>query len=59
MIPAPVFMARRKRAGMEYRTPPGRCMHKGGKTQRRARCMVPAEGLEPPTFGLQNHCSTN
>ena len=21
--------------------------------------MVPAEGLEPPTFGLQNRCSTN
>jgi len=21
--------------------------------------LVPAEGLEPPTFGLQNHCSTN
>lgn len=20
--------------------------------------MVPAEGIEPPTFGLQNHCST-
>jgi hypothetical protein len=21
--------------------------------------VVPAEGLEPPTFGLQNRCSTN
>lgn len=21
--------------------------------------MVPVEGLEPPTFGLQNHCSTS
>jgi hypothetical protein len=21
--------------------------------------MVPDEGLEPPTFGLQNRCSTN
>jgi hypothetical protein len=21
--------------------------------------MVPVEGLEPPTFGLQNRCSTN
>ena len=20
--------------------------------------VVPAEGIEPPTFGLQNHCST-
>ena len=21
-------------------------------------CLVPGEGIEPPTFGLQNRCST-
>jgi hypothetical protein len=28
------------------------------KTRRFDEQMVPAEGIEPPTFGLQNRCST-
>jgi hypothetical protein len=42
------------------------CPSSGPRKQRRylltlwaARCLVPAEGLEPPTFGLQNRCSTD
>src|SRR5262245_32627645 len=30
----------------------------GGKGGLPGRIVVPAEGIEPPTFGLQNRCST-
>jgi hypothetical protein len=28
-------------------------------TAGKPAALVPAEGLEPPTFGLQNRCSTS
>ena len=31
---------------------------KWGFLKNGGRGMVPAEGIEPPTFGLQNRCST-
>src|ERR1700748_3320752 len=31
---------------------------RGAQTTENSRMMVPDEGIEPPTFGLQNRCST-